>query len=269
MAVRTLKNDPDRGVCPRTYRARAVARLWLLNRSVDLTQNLLFRAFPEAEREEIARLAHIQDVRVGEVVFDSQDKRHVFFPLTGVISLLRALTDGSTIEIAMVGLDGLTSIDAALGLNMDPHEGVVQGEGRIARVDAAAVRELISRSSAAQMLMLRYLATMHSHTSQLAACNRAHVVGERLAHWLLLLHDRSMGDEMALTQEFLARMLGTRRAGINEAVRELTDAGAIEHHRNRVRIIDRKRLEELSCECYEVIVQEFEVAMGYSPRRAR
>jgi CRP-like cAMP-binding protein len=234
---------------------------------VDLADNLLFRSLPAGEREQIAHAARVEEVQVGDVVFHADDVRYVFFPQGAVISLLRSLTDGASIEIGMIGYEGVAGINSILGAPINPHEGVIQGNGRIARIDAAAFRAIVERSPAAMSMLLRFVATLFSQTSQLAACNRLHLVSERLAHWLLLLHDRVSGDEMSVTQEFLARMLGTRRAGINESVRALTEAGAIEHQRNRVRIVDRAKLEELSCECYEVVVQELETAMGYTPRK--
>src|ERR1051325_4604021 len=152
-----------------------------------------------------------------------------------------------------------------LGVADNALEGLTQGRGYTAVVDATVVRGIVDSSAAARAGLHRYLPAHLSGLAQLAACNRLHGIVKRLAHWLLLLHDRVGSDEMSVTQEFLSRMLAARRAGINEAVRELAQSGAVEHGRNRVRVRDRKRLESLSCECYLVAVEEYERALGFAP----
>jgi CRP-like cAMP-binding protein len=118
---------------------------------------------------------------------------------------------------------------------------------------------------ALRSILLRFVYTFIAHVAQLACCNRLHVVEQRLAHWLLLLHDRTGSDEMSLTQEFLGRMLSTRRAGINAAMKALDLAGIIAHERGRVRIIDRPKLEQASCECYRAMYEDYERALGFPP----
>jgi len=231
-----------------------------------LTENFLLRALPPDVVADLGRSTTIVELPLALRIFDAGDGEHVFFPLDAVISLIRNLEDGSSVEVAMVGREGTASVTSLLGVPENMLEGLVQGRGYVARVDAAAARAAMERSAAARAVFHRYLATYIGSTAQLAACNRLHVIVRRLAHWLLLLHDRVGGDEMSVTQEFLSRMLAARRAGINEAMQELAESAAIEHRRNRVLVKDRRRLEELSCECYQTSVDEYEHALGFAPR---
>ena len=212
----------------------------------------------------MARSGRIVDVKEGETVFEPESANDVFFPIDSVISLLREFPDGGTLELSMVGAEGMAGLNVFLGVPEAPYRGLIQGRGLLFRQSHAAFRETTADPQFHALLM-RYAHVMLMHTSQLAVCNRLHVVTERLAHWLLLLHDRVAADEMSLTQDFLARMLATRRAGINVAIRELTEAGAITHRRNRVVIADRARLEEQSCECYEAMVGDYQTALGFRP----
>jgi len=231
-----------------------------------LTENFLIRALPPDAAAELGRRATVLELPLAQRIFDAGDGEHLYFPLDSVISLLRNLEDGSSVEVAMVGREGTASVTSLLGVPENVLEGLVQGRGYVARIAAAAVRELMDRDAAARAVFHRYLATYIGSTAQLAACNRLHVIVKRLAHWLLLLHDRVGCDEMSVTQEFLSRMLAARRAGINEAMHQLVESGAIEHRRNRVYVRDRGRLEELSCECYRTSVEEYERALGFAPK---
>ena len=230
-----------------------------------LADNFLIRALPADVAAELGKHARIEELMLAKRIWDAGDGEHIFFPLDGVISLLRSLEDGSEIEVAMVGREGAASATALLGVPENSLEGLVQGRGWVARVEAALVREAMDRNAAARGVLQRYVAAYLGGTAQLAACNRLHVIVKRLAHWLLLLHDRVGSDEMSVTQEFLSRMLAARRAGINEAMQQLAQSGAIEHRRNRVLVKDRQRLEELSCECYRTNVEEYERALGFAP----
>ena len=206
------------------------------------------------------------EVKEGESLFDPETANDIFFPVDAVISVLREFPDGGTIELFMVGAEGMTGINVFLGVPETPYRGLAQGRGLVFRLPQAAFLAETKADPQFHALMMRYAHALLMHTSQLAVCNRLHVVTERLAHWLLLLHDRVAADEMSLTQEFLSRMLATRRAGINVAMRELTEAGAIAHRRNRVIVTDRARLEEQSCECYESMVIDYETALGFRPQ---
>lgn len=231
----------------------------------DLNRNLLLRALPADAVARLTAQARVEEIEVGQFIFDPGALSELWLPLDGVISLMRQFEDGTMIEIAMVGAEGAVGVNALLGVETIAHQGVVQGRGSVARVPADVIRAELQRDSSVEKVLLAYVYAFLAGTSQLAACNRRHEVGERLAHWLLLLHDRVGSDTMSVTQEFLSHMLATRRASINEAVRELTEAGAIEHGRNRVRVIDRKLLEELSCECYSASFADYVAALGFPP----
>jgi len=157
-------------------------------------------------------------------------------------------------------------VNTLAGVPRNPHEGLTQGRGVVLRLDAQHMRDVFDRFPGARDVLMRYMYAQIATVSQLAACNRLHPVVERLAHWLLLMHDRVGADEMSLTQEFLARMLASRRAGISEAVAALEKAGCIEHRRQRVRVLDRAKLEAASCECYANNIRDYEDALGFPPR---
>jgi CRP-like cAMP-binding protein len=230
-----------------------------------LSENFLIRSLPPDVAAELGRCAVVFELQLAERIFEQGSGDQLYFPLDAVISLIRNLEDGSSVEIAMVGREGTASVAALLGVPESALEGLIQGRGYTARIATAVVREAMERNAAARAVFHRYLATYLGNTAQLAACNRLHVIVQRLAHWLLLLHDRVGSDEMSVTQEFLSRMLASRRAGINQAMQELARSGAIEHRRNRVVVQDRRRLEELSCECYRTSVEEYERALGFAP----
>lgn len=236
---------------------------------MELTRNLLLRAMPHDSRERLAPYAKLFDVKVGEVIFEPETRNDVYFPLDGVISLLKEFEEGSTLEIGMVGPEGMAGVNAALGVGASPHLGICQGQGSIVRIHGETFRDMMKSDEEIRKPMHCYFHATITQYAQLAACNRLHVVSERLAHWLLLLHDRVGSDEMSLTQEFLARMLGTRRAGVNVAIRELKEAGAIDHRRNHVMITNRARLEEQSCVCYSLMVAEYERSLGFAPKAER
>lgn len=230
-----------------------------------LTENLLIRALPAETTAELDRSATVIELQLAQRIVEAGDGKHVFFPLDAVISMIRNLEDGSSVEIAMVGREGTVSVSSLLGVPDNALEGLTQGRGYTAVVEAAVVRGVVDSNAAARAVFHHYFAAYLGGVAQLAACNRLHVIVKRLAHWLLLLHDRVGSDEMSVTQEFLSRMLASRRAGINEAIGELARSGAIEHRRNRVVVLDRRLLEELSCECYRVSVEEYERALGFAP----
>ena len=247
-----------------------VARPWLTPHSVTtqtatLTDNLLIAALPGETAERLAALATIQEANVAAILAESDVPAPVLFPLDGVISLTRKLADGSMIEVGMIGPDGVFGANAILGVGLSPHYGVAQSRGLYARFEDRVFREEMLRDRALLEWMLRYMHAFLSQISQRAVCNRAHMVEPRLAQWLLILRDRVGSDEMSLTQEFLSWMLGTGRPAINVAVGHLKEIGAIEHRRNRVRVVNRELLEQSSCECYRQVFADYERALGFPP----
>src|SRR6185436_17780697 len=162
-----------------------------------------------------------EELQISQRLFESATANDVFFPLDAVISLIQNLADGSSAEVGMVGPEGVMGVNSLAGVARNPQEGLTQGRGVALRLDAGRLRAIAERFPAARDVLLRYMYAHLATVSQLAACIRLHPVVERLAHWLLLMHDRVGADEMSLTQEFLARMLASRRAGISEAVSAL------------------------------------------------
>jgi CRP-like cAMP-binding protein len=230
-----------------------------------LRQNLLLNALPDASLEAFAGKVRTIEMPLGERIFEQGMPIDVYFPLSGVISLIRNLEDGDSLEINMVGAEGLAGVNSVLSVDVNPVEGLIQGEGIAAAIDRKELQRQMDADPALRSILLRFVYTFIAHVAQLACCNRLHVVEQRLAHWLLLLHDRTGSDEMSLTQEFLGRMLSTRRAGINAAMKALELAGIIAHERGRVRIIDRRKLEQASCECYRAMCEDYERALGFPP----
>jgi CRP-like cAMP-binding protein len=171
------------------------------------------------------------------------------------------MRDGSTVEIGVVGPEGMVGIHALLGIESTPNESMVQVPGDGMRIRIGTLLDEFRRGGALQDLTLRYLYAFMMQISQTAACNRLHTVEERLARWLLMCHDRVEGDELALTHDFLAMMLGVRRAGVTGAAVALQAEGYIRYSRGHVTVMDRKALEEFVCECYAAVKAEFDRAL--------
>jgi CRP-like cAMP-binding protein len=234
----------------------------------ELRRNLLLNALPEESLVAFAKSLKIKELHLEKRLFAPEETTHIYFPLDAVISLLRNLSDGDALEVYMAGPEGMVGVNHVLGVVHNPHEGLVQSRGLAAQTTPEELRRQMEDDPALREILLKFAYTVTVHGSQLACCNRLHTVEQRLAHWLLLMHDRTGADEMSLTQEFLARMLSTRRAGINQAVQSLELAETITHRRSRVRVMDRQKLERASCECYQTMCTEYERAMGFPPKAA-
>lgn len=215
-----------------------------------LRANRLLRSLPADELRNIAAEIDTRNVRVGELLFTESDRNPMVFPLDAVISLVRPMGDGTLVEVGMVGSEGVAGVNLALGIDVNGHRAIVQGDGTVGILSAEPAAALLRTGSALAEAVRRFAFVFLAQVSQIAACNRRHRVDHRLGFWLLMLHDRHSSDEMPLTQDFLAMMLGTRRAGINEALQKLDEAGAIKHSRGRVQVTSRTALENSACECY-------------------
>lgn len=195
---------------------------------------------------------------LSKVLFRPEDNlQHVYFPTTSIVSLLTDLSDGSGMEVGLVGREGMVGISAVLG-GSETKVATVQAEGEALRLDAARLREEFSRGGALQHALLRYTHALMTQISQSVVCNARHPVDGRLARWLLMYHDRLERDEFELTHEFMAHMLGVRRAGISEVAYNLQAMGFISYQRGRITILDRKGLEQFACECYPVVKEKFD-----------
>lgn len=190
----------------------------------------------------------------GEVLFDPGDIiRHVYFPNNGIISLLSMVEERSTLEVGVVGNEGMVGIPVFMGVRTSHNRALVQGEGTAMRMKSESLRKHIRQAGTLSDLLLRYTYSLLNQISQTAVCNRFHTVSERLARWLLMTNDRLRADEFRLTQEFLSHMLGVRREGVTVAARALQQKKLIRYVRGQITILNRAGLEAASCNCYEVV----------------
>lgn len=191
---------------------------------------------------------------LGEVLYEAEEHlRQVFFPLTCIISLIYITEEGTTAEMGIIGNDGVAGIFSIMGSEVMPHRAVVQHPGAALGVKAEVLKREFGRCGEFHQLLLQYVQARLLQVSQTAICNRLHPIDKRLCRWLLLCHDRIQTDELMMTQELLAGMLGVRREGVTVAAGRLQDMGAINYARGRIKILDRGKLEAYVCECYQVL----------------
>jgi CRP-like cAMP-binding protein len=183
---------------------------------------------------------------------------HVYFPQEGMVSLVQPLENGAMIEVGMIGAEGLVGMPVLLGADTSPLEAMVQIPGSALRIEAGVFREEVGRRTAFLGLLLRYVQALHIQVSLSAACNGRHTLPERLARWLLTARDRAASNQMPLSHEFLAMMLGVRRAGVTVALGTLKAAGLIRNSHGQVTILDRRGLEGACCECYHTVRNEYQ-----------
>jgi CRP-like cAMP-binding protein len=212
--------------------------------------------------DELTRLRpHLEIVHLEqrELLFQPESViRYVYFPETSVVSLVSTLQDGATVEVGTAGNEGMAGLSVFLAQDTSSVQAFAQIPGGAARLDADTFVQLASGPGELHRLMLRYTQAFLTQVAQTAACNGAHLVEERCARWLLMTHDRVDGNEFPLTHEFLAFMLGVRRAGVSVAMRALQEAGVVDYSRGWVEVVDRVGLERASCECYRVVRAHFD-----------
>lgn len=226
-------------------------------------QNKILAALPGEEYDRL--LSHLTPVSLplGESLYETEDRiKYVYFVNTGVVSLVTHLKEGSGVEVGLVGNEGMVGLSIALGDDVSPSQAIVQIADGAMRMEASALRDELKGGGLLHTLLLRFTMATLKQVSQSAACNRSHHVAERLARWLLTCHDRVEGDELRLTQEFIAEMLGTRRAGVSEAAGILQGQGLIRYSRGHITVTDRAGLEEFACECYGVVKAEYDRLLG-------
>jgi CRP-like cAMP-binding protein len=232
---------------------------WFMLTTHQPKDNHLLSVLPKAEWERIAPHLLALDMPLGEVVYESGDRLdHVYFPTTAIVSLLYVMEDGSSAEIAIVGNEGLIGIALFMGGETTPSRAVVQSAGKAYRLDARILKEEFHRAGPVQRLLLRYTQALITQMAQTAVCNRHHTIDQQLCRWLLLSIDRLPSNELTMTQELIANMLGVRRSGVTEAAMKLQDAGLIRYSYGHIEVIDRSGLEERVCECYGVVRREFD-----------
>jgi CRP-like cAMP-binding protein len=223
----------------------------------DPAQNHLLAALSGAALKRLARKLEPVDMPLGEVVYESgRPVQHVYFPTNCIVSLLYVLENGSSAEIAVVGNEGVVGVSIFMGGATTPSRAVVQSAGRAFRLSGEIMMEEFRRAGGMQHLVLRYTQALITQMAQTAVCNRHHTVDQQLCRWLLLSLDRLETPQITMTQELIANMLGVRREGVTEAAGKLQKAGVISYHRGHIEVLDRQKLEQMSCECYEVVRRE-------------
>lgn len=228
-----------------------------------LPQNLILKALPPEVYERISADLEPIEMPLGEVLYQPNEPiTHAYFPILGTVSVICTFEDGKSVEAGMVGNEGMFGVSVFLGSVSAPLEAVVQLPGDALRMRASALQAEFRRGEHFQDLLLRYTQAFIIQIAQTAACNRAHPIDGRLARWLLMCQDRAQSADLQLTHEFIAIMLGTRRAGISEAAGKLQDEGLIRYRRGHVNILNRRKLEGQSCECYRIVKREFDRLLG-------
>lgn len=230
-------------------------------------RNALLRELDQSDYEALAQHLEEMPMRAGDVLVEPDERaQYVFFPQSGVISLLALFTGGGAVEVGTVGREGIVGIPIVLGTNTAPHRVLVQIDGVVRRVASDVIEAMLAEMPALDVILRRYVDAYLLQVSQTAACNRMHDLSARAARWLLMTHDRVGTDTFALTHEFLAIMLGVRRAGVSEAAAELQRKGAIKYSRGRVSITDRSVLEQQACECYRTVRSRFDGMLQGEPQ---
>jgi CRP-like cAMP-binding protein len=224
--------------------------------------NGLLAALPTRERNEAHRSSQLFKLEFGATILEANTRsEYAFFPIRGVVSLVRHLPGGPTIEVGVIGNEGMVGVDIFMGAPTQLNEGIVQGDGSAWRMTAEHLLMRFQRNGEMQRQLLRFTDAFITQISQTAACNRAHEMEPRLARWLLMMHDRVAAPQMRMTQQFLGKMLGARTASVNEAVQKLEAAGVIGHRRQEISIVDREGLEGMACECYAIVRRVYDLAI--------
>jgi CRP-like cAMP-binding protein len=226
--------------------------------SADAKKNQLLAALPDAEWQRWLPQLELVEMSLGQVVYESGSTLgHVYFPTTSIVSLLYVMQDGASAEIAVVGHEGVVGISLFMGGDSTPGRAVVQSAGQGYRLKAQAIKEEFKQAPV-QHLLLRYTQALITQMAQTAVCNRHHSLDQQLCRWLLLSLDRLQGNQLVMTQELIANMLGVRREGVTEGALNLQKAGLISYSRGRITVLDRPGLEQRTCECYAVVKKEYD-----------
>jgi len=222
-------------------------------------RNRLLAALPAGDFARLEPHLELVALPLGWVVYESgAAQHHLYFPTSAIVSLLYLLENGTSAEIAVVGNDGVVGIALFMGGETTPSRAVVQSAGEGYRLAARVLKQEFDLGGALQPMLLRYTQALITQMVQTAVCNRHHTVDQQLCRWLLLSLDRLESDELVMTQELIANMLGVRREGVTEAAGRLQAAGVIRYRRGRITVLDRPKLEARVCECYQVVRREAE-----------
>lgn len=225
----------------------------------DPRQNQLLAVMPPASLEHWRTKLERVDLHLGQVLYEAGDTlSHVYFPTTAIVSLLYVMQNGASAEISVVGRDGILGISLFMGGESTPSRAVVQSAGVAYRLKAEVMKDEFDKGGPVMHLLLRYTQALITQMSQTAVCNRHHTVDQQLCRWLLLNLDRLQSNELIMTQDLIARMLGVRREGVTETALKLQQANLIRYARGRITVLDRPALEKRVCECYGVVRKEYD-----------
>jgi len=237
----------------------------------DPRQNRLLASLPEDEYARLLPGLELIPMELGEVLYESGEQmRHVYFPVDAIVSLLYVMEDGASAEIAVVGNEGMVGVALFMGGETTPNRAVVQSSGHAYRMKGPLLKEVLNRAGgrragAFHRLLLRYTQALLTQMGQTAVCNRHHSLDQQFCRWLLLSLDRLPSNELVMTQELIANMLGVRRESVTEAAGNVQRAGLIEYQRGHITVLDRAGLEARVCECYEVVRKEFDRLLPVQP----
>lgn len=219
--------------------------------------NQLLAALPHAEWRRLAPHLRRERLELGDVLITPLARpRKIYFPETSIVSLLYALTDGESAEVAIIGRDGIVGLSALLSWSGTTNHAVVQSAGTALAIAANHLHHEFRRDGAFRDLMLRYTQSLLARIGQVAVCYRHHSIEQQFCRWILVSIDRLPANDLRMTQELIASMLGVRRAGVTTVARRLRERGIIRYTRGRIEVVDRARLEGACCECYQVVVEE-------------
>jgi CRP-like cAMP-binding protein len=225
--------------------------------SMSPERNHLLASLPTAAKERLFPHLERVSLSLGDVLYESGDRlSYVYFPTDAIVSLMYVMENGASAEISVVGNDGVVGIAVFMGGASTTSRAVVQSAGTGYRLSGRRLNEEFQRSSEMRHRLLLYTQALLTQMAQTAVCNRHHTIDQQLARWLLLSLDRLPDDEVSMTQELIANMLGVRREGVTNAAMKLQRQGVIQYNRGHIRVLDRPRLERLTCECYAVVKQE-------------
>jgi len=223
----------------------------------DPRENHILDALPAEERERLFPHLTLVEMPLGMVLYEAGEAlRHIYFPTDSIVSLLYVMKDGASAEIAVVGNEGAIGVSLFMGGETTPSRGIVQSAGSAYRLSGRRLKQEFERHGQLLHVLLRYTQSLITQMAQTAVCNRHHSIDQQLCRWLLLSLDRLPSNRLNMTQELIANMLGVRREGVTGAAGKLQDLGVIHYSRGRITVLDRPKLEQLSCECYAVVKQE-------------
>ena len=230
----------------------------------NMTDNMLLNTLPDESKARIFPQLKTVHLPLGKVIYESgQSLELVYFPTDSIVSLLYEIENGSSAEISVVGNDGMLGIAVFMGGESMPSRAVVQSAGNAFFLPAAILKKEFNNNPSIRLILLRYVQALIAQIAQTAVCNRHHTIEQQLCRWLLLSIDRLPSNNLNMTQELIANMLGVRREGVTEAAGKLQKLGVIHYKRGHIEVIDRGKLERLCCECYDVVKQETERLSQY------